>query len=313
VRTSPPSPWPPRRLLALAGCGGSSKGNSAATDASVTPADDDDGLPRGTELGPPFVLDGTTCPGVLRRRRRGTRNTGKLQLRLRAIGPAPALTAEGEVVQHPPAPRPLRRRQPGEARRRRRHRPERRLHLAAAHPICRRRASSTSSRRRRRTSASGSSSRCGACGWTRGALGGECAGKGKELHAWVNGTEVTGDPTRIVLASHQEIVIAYGTPQGRCRTPCPRATRSRRGSNRFTTVQGTTRCPRDDAVQDVRIPGDERLDLGGIVDEEHDHRAGRRLAERAAAHDLAVRLPLPDEPEVAFAKRARGARRRFST
>jgi len=28
---------------------------------------------------------------------------------------------------------------------------------------------------------------------------------------WVNGEEVTADPTRIVLAEHQEIVIAYGS------------------------------------------------------------------------------------------------------
>jgi hypothetical protein len=43
-------------------------------------------------------------------------------------------------------------------------------------------------------------------------LGGECAGKGKVLRTWVNGKPVTGDPTRIVLDAHQEIVIAYGTP-----------------------------------------------------------------------------------------------------
>jgi hypothetical protein len=33
----------------------------------------------------------------------------------------------------------------------------------------------------------------------------------KTLRVWVNGDEVTADPTRIVLAEHQEIVIAYGT------------------------------------------------------------------------------------------------------
>jgi hypothetical protein len=36
-------------------------------------------------------------------------------------------------------------------------------------------------------------------------------GGGKVLKAWVNGKPVTADPTRIVLQSHQEIVIAYGT------------------------------------------------------------------------------------------------------
>jgi len=37
-------------------------------------------------------------------------------------------------------------------------------------------------------------------------------GGGKVLKAWVNGKPVGADPTRIVLASHEEIVIAYGTP-----------------------------------------------------------------------------------------------------
>jgi hypothetical protein len=43
-------------------------------------------------------------------------------------------------------------------------------------------------------------------------IGGLCAGGGKRLAVWVDGTPVTGDPTRIVLAEHQEIVLAYGTP-----------------------------------------------------------------------------------------------------
>ncbi len=42
-------------------------------------------------------------------------------------------------------------------------------------------------------------------------VGGVCAGNGKQLRAWVNGNEVQGDPTRVVLDEHQEIVIAVGT------------------------------------------------------------------------------------------------------
>jgi hypothetical protein len=42
-------------------------------------------------------------------------------------------------------------------------------------------------------------------------LGGLCTGGAKKLRAWVNGKPVTADPTRIVLASHQEIVLAFGT------------------------------------------------------------------------------------------------------
>jgi hypothetical protein len=43
-------------------------------------------------------------------------------------------------------------------------------------------------------------------------LGGLKAGAGKELRAWVNGKPASGDPGAIELASHQELVVAYGTP-----------------------------------------------------------------------------------------------------
>jgi hypothetical protein len=43
-------------------------------------------------------------------------------------------------------------------------------------------------------------------------LGALKTGGGKVLKAWVNGAPVSADPTRIVLDSHQEIVLAYGTP-----------------------------------------------------------------------------------------------------
>jgi hypothetical protein len=43
-------------------------------------------------------------------------------------------------------------------------------------------------------------------------VGAACGGSSaKELRVWVDGAPVTADPTRIVLAEHQEIVIAYGT------------------------------------------------------------------------------------------------------
>jgi hypothetical protein len=38
-----------------------------------------------------------------------------------------------------------------------------------------------------------------------------CEKGDKQLRVWVNGDEVTADPTRIVLDEHQEIAIAYGT------------------------------------------------------------------------------------------------------
>jgi hypothetical protein len=41
-------------------------------------------------------------------------------------------------------------------------------------------------------------------------LGSLCAAAGKQLKVWVDGEPVAGDPTRIVLEEHQEIVLAYG-------------------------------------------------------------------------------------------------------
>lgn len=43
-------------------------------------------------------------------------------------------------------------------------------------------------------------------------IGSLCAAADKRLTAWVDGNPVSADPTRIVLAEHQEIVLAYGTP-----------------------------------------------------------------------------------------------------
>lgn len=41
-------------------------------------------------------------------------------------------------------------------------------------------------------------------------LGPYCAGHGKELALFVNGSRYNGDPTKLVLKSHQEIAIEYG-------------------------------------------------------------------------------------------------------
>jgi hypothetical protein len=42
-------------------------------------------------------------------------------------------------------------------------------------------------------------------------IGGLRTGRGRVLRAWVNGRRVAGDPARIVLRSHEEIALAYGT------------------------------------------------------------------------------------------------------
>jgi hypothetical protein len=47
---------------------------------------------------------------------------------------------------------------------------------------------------------------------TPGCLGGYCAGGGRQLRVYVDGRAYPGDPTTLVLAAHQELVVAFGTP-----------------------------------------------------------------------------------------------------
>ena len=49
--------------------------------------------------------------------------------------------------------------------------------------------------------------------FTRTCLGGDCAGDGKGLRVFVNGARVPGDPGRLPLVEHQEIVVAFGTEE----------------------------------------------------------------------------------------------------
>lgn len=45
-------------------------------------------------------------------------------------------------------------------------------------------------------------------------LGGYCAnGNGKRVLVFVDGRRVSGDPRRVVLIDHEEIVVAYGSPE----------------------------------------------------------------------------------------------------
>lgn len=53
-------------------------------------------------------------------------------------------------------------------------------------------------------------------------IGSLCEQGARKLRVWVNGQEVTADPTRIVLAEHQEIVIAYGS-QAQVPDPLPKS------------------------------------------------------------------------------------------
>ena len=50
-------------------------------------------------------------------------------------------------------------------------------------------------------------------------LGGYCAG-GRRLRVYVNGRPYQGDPTGLVLAAHQELVVTFGTA-GQLPSPVP--------------------------------------------------------------------------------------------
>lgn len=49
--------------------------------------------------------------------------------------------------------------------------------------------------------------------FTADCIGGYCADATKSLKVYSNGNLVEGDPRKLVLASHQEIAIVYGTPE----------------------------------------------------------------------------------------------------
>lgn len=188
--------------LLVAGCGGSDKGSSSSSGGSSSSK---------VQLGPAFGYSSMTkLPGALDTAPPWPANVAKLQLRLRAIGLSP-LTQEGQVIhihQHldiyvdgkpVTVPGDLGIGPGGTF--------ISDLHTHASYPPGIIHVESP-------TVASFSlgqffavwgvplSDRC---------IGSLCAGGGKTLRAWVNGKPVPGDPTRIVLESHQEIVVAFGT------------------------------------------------------------------------------------------------------
>jgi hypothetical protein len=58
--------------------------------------------------------------------------------------------------------------------------------------------------------------------FTPTAIGGYSNGDGKELRVFVNGTQYTGDPTKMVLKAHQVIVVTFGT-QAQIPSPTPKS------------------------------------------------------------------------------------------
>lgn len=185
-------------VVLLTSCGGSDK--TSKTGTAGAPA-------SGVQLGPSFGSM-ASVPGVLTTPPLWPANAGRLQLRLRAIGLDP-LTAEGQALhihqhldlfangRHVTVPANIGIDASGQF-------------LAALHthdtsgimhvesPVV------TSFTLGQFFAVWGVrlDARC---------IGGLCARGAKRLRAWVNGKPVAADPTRIILAEHQEIVLAYGT------------------------------------------------------------------------------------------------------
>jgi hypothetical protein len=183
----------------LTGCGGSDKASKTATSTTATAT--------GVQLGPSFGSM-TSLPGVLTTPPPWPANAGKLQLRLRAIGLDP-LTAEGQALhihqhldlfangRHVTVPANIGIDPSGKF-------------LAALH-------THDNSGIMHVESPVVTSFTLGQFFGVWGVrldarcIGGLCARGAKRLRAWVNGKAVAADPTRIILAEHQEIVLAYGT------------------------------------------------------------------------------------------------------
>ncbi len=190
--------------LALASCGDSDSESSSSTTATTA---------GGPQLGPAFgSMDG--LPGALTTAPPWDANAAELQQRLRAIK-LPALTEEGQVVhthQHLDlfvdgeavavasnigiaadgtfiSPLHTHEPQPGDP-------PNGIMHVESP------------------TETSYTLGQFFAVWGLRldaNCIGGKCAGDGRQLRTWVNGKPLRGDPTRLLLAEHQQIVIAYGT------------------------------------------------------------------------------------------------------
>ena len=222
-------------LLALAGCG-DSKDDPPARRRRRPPHDRERPGAR-----PAVRVDGRPAGRPEDRRRRGTRTPASSSSACGRSG-CPALTEEGQVThihQHldlfvdgeevavpddigiDPGGGFI---SPLHTHQRRRRRPARRV------------------ADRRSASASASSSRSGACGWTPSASAASAPATASSCARGSTARRSTGDPTRIVLDEHQEIVLAYGTPE-QMPDPVPSTYEFPRLSALDTTVHGTTRCP----------------------------------------------------------------------
>jgi hypothetical protein len=188
-------------LLVFAGCGDSKDSANSSTSKTASSG--------GPELGPAFGSM-NNLPGVLKTPPPWARNEGQLQLRLRAIGLDP-LTAEGQVVhihQHLDISvdgKPVE--VPGDVGIGPQNAFISDLHTHASYPPGIIHVESP-------TEAQFTLGQFFAV-WgvplSASCIGSLCAKGSKQLSVFVNGKPVPGDPTRIILDEHQEIVVSYGT------------------------------------------------------------------------------------------------------
>lgn len=187
-------------LLLLAGCGGSDDDSTAAGTTTAPAA-------AGPQLGPAFDAI-AALPGALKTAPPWPANTAMLQQRLRAIG-LQALTEEGQVShihQHLDVfvdGKPVE--VPGDLGIGEGFISD--LHTHASYPPGILHVESPTDAR----FTLGQFFAVWGVPLSATTLGSLSEKGGKQLRAWVNGKEVTADPTRIVLAERQQIVLAYGT------------------------------------------------------------------------------------------------------
>ena len=194
-------------LLLLAGCGDSDDSGSSGDSGTKTTATT--ATSGGPELGPAFG-DMTSLPGALKTPPPWPRNEAQLQLRLRAIGLDP-LTEEGQVVhihQHLDLfvdGKPVE--VPGDVGIGPQSAFISDLHTHASYPPGIIHVESP-------TQAQFTLGQFFAV-WgvplSKSCIGSLCEKGAKQLSVFVDGKPVTADPTRIILAERQQIVIAYGT------------------------------------------------------------------------------------------------------
>ena len=190
--------------LLFAGCGDSEDDSTTpATTTATTPE-----VAAGPELGPAFdaIAD---LPGALKTAPPWPKNTEQLQQRLRGIGLAP-LTEEGQVVhihQHIDIfvdGKPVT--VPGDIGIGEGFISD--LHTHASYPPGIIHVESPTEAR----FSLGQFFAVWGVPLSATCIGSLCAEGAKKLKAWVDGEPVAADPTRIVLAERQQIVLAYGTP-----------------------------------------------------------------------------------------------------